>query len=117
LLPAKRPQNIRDMPPTDWGEGWPPHAALAPRPRTKRKPIGASRTLSHPGCGQIPRRRAYVGAGRCRVVADAAFSRRQDGSNFLDHRWGDQAAAPARYIRIGSKASATKCAPPSPTSS
>jgi hypothetical protein len=27
LLPAKRTQNIRDMLPTDWGEGW-PHACL-----------------------------------------------------------------------------------------
>jgi len=39
------------------------------------------------GCGQVSQRRAYVGAGRCHAVAGAVL-RRQEGTNFLDHRWG-----------------------------
>jgi len=79
FLLTKRPQNIREMLPTDWGGGW-PHVWLgttSPHPAPCRDP----------GCGQVPERRAHVGAGRCRPVAGAALSRQED-TNFLDHRWG-----------------------------
>jgi protein gp37 len=45
FLLTKRPQNIRDMLPTDWGEGW-PHVWLGTTTENQEKPIAASRTLS-----------------------------------------------------------------------
>jgi len=62
-------------------------SGLGPRRRTKRKQIAAPAPCRDPGGGQVPQRRAHVGAGGSRSVAGAALSR-HEGTNFLDHRWG-----------------------------
>ena len=84
-----------------------PAGSQSPHPAPRRDPGG----------GKISQHRAHGGAGRCRALAGATL-RRQEAAHFLDHRRGRiLAAAPARCIRVGSAASATRCTPPAPGSS
>ena len=90
-----------------WHHGGEPRGSQSPHPAPCRDPGG----------GQVSQRRADGRAGRSHAVADAALSR-QEGANFLDHRWRrSQAAALARCTPIGSEACATRCLPPAPSSS
>ena len=87
FLLTKRPQNNSRDAANRLGRGlaerlaW--HHDEEPGGSAPLRPIPCRGT----GCGQVSQRRAYVGAGRCHAVAGAVL-RRQEGTNFLDHRWG-----------------------------
>jgi hypothetical protein len=116
FLLTKRPQNIREMLPIDWGEAG-RTSGLAPRRRTKRKQIAASRTLS--------RSRLRSGSSASSRCWSRWMSRRgwscpltTEGHQFLGSSLGaNQVAVLARCIPTGSEASATRCTPPAPGSS
>ena len=85
FLLTKRPQNIRDMLPTDWGEGW-PHVWLGTTTENQEE---ANRRIPH--LVAIPAAVRFLSVEPMLEPVDvapagAALSRRE-GTNFLDHRW------------------------------
>ena len=116
FLLTKRPQNIRDMLPTDWGAGW-PNVWLGTTTENQEEANRRTRSLSR------SRRRSGSSASspcwsRWISLRGWCCPLTTRGYQFLGSSLGaNQAAVHARCIRIGSEASATRCTSPAPSSS
>jgi protein gp37 len=116
FLLTKRPQNIREMLPTDWGDGW-PHVWLGTTTENQEE---ANRRIPH--LVAVPAAVRFLSVEPMLELVDVApwlVLPSQDGRAPLS--WiivgVNLAAELARCIRTGCEASATKCTPPAPSSS